>query len=88
MENEPKNPSSNVRLKRVVWSDFLAEWKMAFIFIKKFAKNNSFEADFRHAEVTDMYSESALCDFKSFCNFLLFIAFIIKTKEKIPILKF
>ena len=54
MENEPKNPSSNVRLKRFVWSDFLAEWKMAFIFIKKFAKNNSFEADFRHAEVRDM----------------------------------
>ena len=35
MENELKNPSSNVRLEKFVWSEFLAEWKMAFIFIEK-----------------------------------------------------
>ena len=51
MENELKNSSSNVRLEKFVWSEFLAEWKMNFIFIEKC---NSFEADFRHAEVTDM----------------------------------
>ena len=35
MENELKNPSSNVRLEKFVWSEFLAESKMAFIFIEK-----------------------------------------------------
>ena len=35
MENEVKNPSSNVRLEKFVQSEFLAEWKMAFIFIEK-----------------------------------------------------
>ena len=28
MENELKNPSSNVRLEKFVRSEFLAEWKM------------------------------------------------------------
>ena len=42
-------------LEKFIWSEFLAEWKMAFLIIEnqKFAKINSFEADFRHAEVTD-----------------------------------
>ena len=35
MENELKNPSSSVRLKKFIGSEFLAEWKMAFIFIEK-----------------------------------------------------
>ena len=35
MEDELKNPSSNVRWEKFVWSEVLAEWKMAFIFIEK-----------------------------------------------------
>ena len=35
MENELTHPSSNVRLETFVSSEFLAEWKMAFIFIEK-----------------------------------------------------
>ena len=35
MENGLKNPSSNVQLEKFVLSEFLAEWKMAFIFIEK-----------------------------------------------------
>ena len=33
---------------------------------EKFAKGNSFEADFRQEEVTDMQSESVLCALKLF----------------------
>ena len=35
MENELKNPDGNVRFEKFIWSEFLAEWKMAFIFIEK-----------------------------------------------------
>ena len=35
MENKLKNPGSNVRLEKFVSSEFLAEWKMAFIFTEK-----------------------------------------------------
>ena len=48
------------------------KWPLYLLRNEKFAKSNSFEADLRHAEVTDMKSESAICDFKLFSNFLLF----------------
>ena len=35
MENELKNPSSNVRLEKFLWSEFLADCKMAFVIIEK-----------------------------------------------------
>ena len=57
MENELTHPSSNVRLETFVWSEFLAEYGKWLLYLLKnenFEKSNSFEADFRHAEVTDM----------------------------------
>ena len=48
---------------------------------EKFAKGNSFEADFLHEEVTDIKSEKVRCAFKLF-YILLFTSFIIKTKTK------
>ena len=35
MENKLKHPGSNVRLEKFLRSEFLAEWKMAFIFIEE-----------------------------------------------------
>ena len=50
MENELKNPSSlsdqNFQLN--------GKWLLYLLRNGKFAKSNSFEADFHHAEVTDI----------------------------------
>ena len=55
MENELKNPSSNVQLEKFDQNiQQNGKWLFYLLRNKKFAKSNSFEADFHHAEVTDM----------------------------------
>ena len=62
---------------------------MHFVNYSQIVKGNSFEADFRHEQVTDLQSESVLCAFKLFYNFLLFTPFMIKTnRKKILVLRF